>query len=165
MNMFCVCMSVCVFEPITMSITSYPRYPLHTPTTYDTSTNTHTHSRTFSAVIKTLGVRGIGDTQVCSVVQCSVCVHLVYPNHVLRFYYTILHYTTLHCTFFLTTQCGFKLFSRRACQLICPNMHVERWVFDIEMLMLARTFEVQHFAHVCVCVLCRVIYGVMQCGV
>ncbi|KAJ1545422.1 dolichyl-phosphate beta-glucosyltransferase [Cladochytrium tenue] len=36
------------------------------------------------------------------------------------------------------TQCGFKLLSRRAATMIMPNMHVEGWIFDIELLLLAR---------------------------
>ncbi|KAI9495879.1 nucleotide-diphospho-sugar transferase [Zychaea mexicana] len=36
------------------------------------------------------------------------------------------------------TQCGFKLFTRKSAQLIFPNMHVERWIFDIECLMIAQ---------------------------
>ncbi|KAJ2076952.1 dolichyl-phosphate beta-glucosyltransferase [Coemansia sp. RSA 988] len=36
------------------------------------------------------------------------------------------------------TQCGFKLFSRKAARLIFPNMHVERFIFDIEILLLAK---------------------------
>ncbi|KAJ2494920.1 dolichyl-phosphate beta-glucosyltransferase [Coemansia sp. RSA 1836] len=36
------------------------------------------------------------------------------------------------------TQCGFKLFSRQAARLVFPNMHVERFIFDIEILLLAR---------------------------
>ncbi|KAG0234499.1 dolichyl-phosphate beta-glucosyltransferase [Actinomortierella wolfii] len=36
------------------------------------------------------------------------------------------------------TQCGFKLFSRKAAQAIFPHMHVEGWVFDIEVLMAAQ---------------------------
>ncbi|KAJ1887086.1 dolichyl-phosphate beta-glucosyltransferase, partial [Kickxella alabastrina] len=36
------------------------------------------------------------------------------------------------------TQCGFKLFSRKAARLVFPNMHVERFIFDIEILLLAR---------------------------
>ncbi|KAJ2008541.1 dolichyl-phosphate beta-glucosyltransferase [Coemansia thaxteri] len=36
------------------------------------------------------------------------------------------------------TQCGFKLFSREAARRIFPNMHVERFIFDIEILLLAR---------------------------
>ncbi|TPX31917.1 hypothetical protein SmJEL517_g04877 [Synchytrium microbalum] len=35
------------------------------------------------------------------------------------------------------TQCGFKLFSRNAAQIVIPNMHVEGFIFDIEMLLLA----------------------------
>jgi dolichyl-phosphate beta-glucosyltransferase len=40
------------------------------------------------------------------------------------------------------TQCGFKLLSRAACQKIIPRMHVERWIFDIEMLVLAELLEI-----------------------
>ncbi|RUO96817.1 nucleotide-diphospho-sugar transferase [Jimgerdemannia flammicorona] len=36
------------------------------------------------------------------------------------------------------TQCGFKLFTRAAARRIFPNMHVERWIFDIEILLLAQ---------------------------
>ncbi|EGF79205.1 hypothetical protein BATDEDRAFT_4560, partial [Batrachochytrium dendrobatidis JAM81] len=35
------------------------------------------------------------------------------------------------------TQCGFKLFTRQAAQLIFPCMHVEGWIFDIEILVIA----------------------------
>ncbi|KAJ3330944.1 dolichyl-phosphate beta-glucosyltransferase [Blyttiomyces sp. JEL0837] len=35
------------------------------------------------------------------------------------------------------TQCGFKLVSRSAVATIFPKMHVEGWIFDIEMLLLA----------------------------
>ncbi|EMR09665.1 hypothetical protein PNEG_01855 [Pneumocystis murina B123] len=38
------------------------------------------------------------------------------------------------------TQCGFKLFTRRAALMIFPNMHVEKWIFDIEVLILAEIF-------------------------
>lgn len=36
------------------------------------------------------------------------------------------------------TQCGFKLFTRSAARRIFPNMHVERWIFDVEVLLLAQ---------------------------
>ncbi|KAJ2843768.1 dolichyl-phosphate beta-glucosyltransferase [Coemansia brasiliensis] len=36
------------------------------------------------------------------------------------------------------TQCGFKLFSREAARKIFPNMHVERFIFDVEILLLAK---------------------------
>ncbi|KAJ3104620.1 dolichyl-phosphate beta-glucosyltransferase [Phlyctochytrium planicorne] len=35
------------------------------------------------------------------------------------------------------TQCGFKLFSRNAARKIFTNVHVEGWIFDIELLLLA----------------------------
>ncbi|EXJ79739.1 dolichyl-phosphate beta-glucosyltransferase [Capronia epimyces CBS 606.96] len=35
------------------------------------------------------------------------------------------------------TQCGFKLFSRPALPYIVPHMHMDGWIFDVEMLMLA----------------------------
>ncbi|KAJ1914465.1 dolichyl-phosphate beta-glucosyltransferase [Tieghemiomyces parasiticus] len=40
------------------------------------------------------------------------------------------------------TQCGFKLFTRRAAQAIFTHLHVERWIFDIEVLMLAGYFDI-----------------------
>ncbi|XBW34764.1 hypothetical protein QEN19_000331 [Hanseniaspora menglaensis] len=35
------------------------------------------------------------------------------------------------------TQCGFKLFNRRSMNLIFPFMRTERWIFDVEILILA----------------------------
>jgi dolichyl-phosphate beta-glucosyltransferase len=35
------------------------------------------------------------------------------------------------------TQCGFKLFTRDALQLIFPFMHTEGWIFDVEVLIIA----------------------------
>ncbi|KAK9473752.1 nucleotide-diphospho-sugar transferase [Dipodascopsis tothii] len=35
------------------------------------------------------------------------------------------------------TQCGFKLFTRKAAVQIFPNMHNEGWIFDVEILILA----------------------------
>ena len=36
------------------------------------------------------------------------------------------------------TQCGFKLFSRRAAQNIFPYQHLATWIFDVELLLLAK---------------------------
>lgn len=36
------------------------------------------------------------------------------------------------------TQCGFKLFSREACQMLFMNQHVQRWCFDPELLVIGR---------------------------
>lgn len=35
------------------------------------------------------------------------------------------------------TQCGFKLFTREAARMVFPNQHIERWAFDVELLLLA----------------------------
>lgn len=34
------------------------------------------------------------------------------------------------------TQCGFKMFNRQAVANIFPHMHTERWIFDVEILLL-----------------------------
>ena len=36
------------------------------------------------------------------------------------------------------TQCGFKLFSRAAAQRIFPYQHLSTWIFDVELLLLAK---------------------------
>jgi len=36
------------------------------------------------------------------------------------------------------TQCGFKLFTRRAAQQIFPVQHLATWIFDVELLLLAK---------------------------
>lgn len=36
------------------------------------------------------------------------------------------------------TQCGFKLFTRRAARTLFGLMHVERWAFDVEVLFVAQ---------------------------
>lgn len=40
------------------------------------------------------------------------------------------------------TQCGFKLFSRPSLPYIIPYMHMEGWIFDVEMLMLAEFADI-----------------------
>ena len=44
---------------------------------------------------------------------------------------------------FADTQCGFKVFTRRASQKIFPLQRIERWGFDPEVLFLARKFGFQ----------------------
>jgi len=39
------------------------------------------------------------------------------------------------------TQCGFKLFTRKSALNIFNNIHVEGWIFDIEVLLLAQYFN------------------------
>lgn len=46
------------------------------------------------------------------------------------------------------TQCGFKMFSRATAAHIFPLAHIDRWIFDVELLLLAemasRASEAQH---------------------
>jgi dolichyl-phosphate beta-glucosyltransferase len=41
------------------------------------------------------------------------------------------------------TQCGFKMFSRSTARKIFPFMHVEGWIFDIEVLHLASSKRIR----------------------
>ncbi len=36
------------------------------------------------------------------------------------------------------TQCGFKLFSRAAARQLFPAQHLPTWIFDVELLLLAK---------------------------
>ncbi|WFD41473.1 dolichyl-phosphate beta-glucosyltransferase [Malassezia psittaci] len=49
------------------------------------------------------------------------------------------------------TQCGFKLFSRESARVIFPLAHIDRWIFDVELLLLAemasRKSEADHTLH------------------
>ena len=40
------------------------------------------------------------------------------------------------------TQCGFKLFTRRAAQQIFPQQHLTTWIFDVELLLLAKQLRI-----------------------
>ena len=40
------------------------------------------------------------------------------------------------------TQCGFKLFSRRAARAIFPHQHLATWIFDVELLLRAKALGV-----------------------
>lgn len=40
------------------------------------------------------------------------------------------------------TQCGFKLFTRQAARLLFPYLHISRWAFDVELLLLSRLQKV-----------------------
>jgi dolichyl-phosphate beta-glucosyltransferase len=41
------------------------------------------------------------------------------------------------------TQCGFKLFTRKAAQIIFKNLHLVRWAFDVEMLYIAQHSDIK----------------------
>ncbi|OCH86549.1 Alg5-prov protein [Obba rivulosa] len=40
------------------------------------------------------------------------------------------------------TQCGFKLFSRKAARALFPAQHLPAWAFDVELLLLARSTDI-----------------------
>ena len=40
------------------------------------------------------------------------------------------------------TQCGFKLFTRSAARLIFPFQHLSGWIFDVELLLIAKQLRV-----------------------
>ena len=40
------------------------------------------------------------------------------------------------------TQCGFKLFSRSAAQQMFPAQHLSTWIFDVELLLLAKQLRI-----------------------
>ncbi|PVD34871.1 hypothetical protein C0Q70_06150 [Pomacea canaliculata] len=40
------------------------------------------------------------------------------------------------------TQCGFKLLTRPAADLLFRNLHVNRWAFDVDLLYLAQHFQI-----------------------
>lgn len=42
----------------------------------------------------------------------------------------------------LDTQCGFKIWSRKAARQIFPAQHLERWAFDLEVLYLAFSLNI-----------------------
>lgn len=39
------------------------------------------------------------------------------------------------------TQCGFKLFTRAAARRLFPVLHIERWAFDVELVMVAHRLQ------------------------
>ncbi|KAJ3130368.1 dolichyl-phosphate beta-glucosyltransferase [Nowakowskiella sp. JEL0407] len=61
-------------------------------------------------------------------------------NFVMHGFHTILY--ILGIGSIRDTQCGFKLLSRNAAQQIIPNMHVEGWIFDIELLLIAQMLKI-----------------------
>lgn len=40
------------------------------------------------------------------------------------------------------TQCGFKLFTRAAARQLFPSQHLPTWIFDVELLLLAKELSI-----------------------
>lgn len=41
------------------------------------------------------------------------------------------------------TQCGFKMFSRASARMIFPSLHIKRWAFDIEIVIIAQILSLE----------------------
>jgi dolichyl-phosphate beta-glucosyltransferase len=81
-----------------------------------------------------IGSRGLSDSQ--------VEVHQAWPRETMgRLFNTILR--SLLPIQFMDTQCGFKLFSRKAVDIILPRMHLEGFAFDVEMLIIAQANQLR----------------------
>lgn len=67
-------------------------------------------------------------------------------NTLMRGFHLFIRLLTPHQTSRIKdTQCGFKLFSRASLPYIIPYMHMEGWIFDVEMLMLAESAGIPMF--------------------
>ena len=87
--------------------------------------------------------------QTISIIICICRAHLEEQSIATRqLYRTVLmhgfHFlVTILCSNSIKdTQCGFKLFTRKAATLLFSNLHLERWAFDIEIIFLAERFHV-----------------------
>ena len=50
--------------------------------------------------------------------------------------------TAIGINYINDTQCGFKLFTRRAAYKIFTNMHLNRWAFDVEMFYIGKALNI-----------------------
>jgi dolichyl-phosphate beta-glucosyltransferase len=76
-----------------------------------------------------IGSRGLSDSQ--------VEVHQPWPREMMgKMFNTMLH--SLLPIEFMDTQCGFKMFSRKAVDIILPKMYLESFAFDVEILIIAQ---------------------------
>lgn len=76
-----------------------------------------------------IGSRGLSDSK--------VEVHQAWPREMMgKLFNTLLR--SLLPLDFMDTQCGFKMFSRKAVDIILPKMHLDGFAFDVEMLIIAQ---------------------------
>lgn len=61
-------------------------------------------------------------------------------NILMKSFHLLVH--TLGVQGIKDTQCGFKLFTRNCAQKIFGNLHIKRWAFDIELLLLANMLSI-----------------------
>ncbi|KAF2355298.1 Glycosyltransferase 2-like [Trinorchestia longiramus] len=97
------------------------------------------------------------DTSESLAVVCGSRAHLEEDSVAQRsLFRTVLMYGFHALVWFFTvrgvkdTQCGFKLLTRRAARIIFQNLHIERWAFDVEMLVIAQKLGIP-ISEVAVC--------------
>ncbi|MCI0441621.1 glycosyltransferase family 2 protein [bacterium] len=76
-----------------------------------------------------IGSRGLSDSQ--------VEVHQAWAREMMGKMFNAMLRSLLPIEF-KDTQCGFKMFSRKAVDIILPKMHLESFAFDVEMLIIAQ---------------------------
>lgn len=69
-------------------------------------------------------------------------VHQAWPREMMGKLFNILLRSLLPLGF-MDTQCGFKMFSRKAIDIILPKMHLDGFAFDVEMLVIAQANQLQ----------------------
>jgi dolichyl-phosphate beta-glucosyltransferase len=81
-----------------------------------------------------IGSRGLSGSQ--------VEVHQAWPREMMGKMFNALLRSLLPIQF-MDTQCGFKMFSRKAIDIILPKMHLESFAFDVEMLIIAQVNQLR----------------------
>jgi dolichyl-phosphate beta-glucosyltransferase len=72
----------------------------------------------------------------------QVEVHQAWPREMMGKLFNILLRSLLPIDF-MDTQCGFKMFSRKAVDTILPKMHLDGFAFDVEMLIIAQANQLK----------------------
>jgi dolichyl-phosphate beta-glucosyltransferase len=81
-----------------------------------------------------IGSRGLPDS--------NVQVHQAWPRELMGKVFNLVLRTLLPLKF-KDTQCGFKIFSRKAIDLILPRMSINGFAFDVEMLIISQVNHLQ----------------------
>jgi dolichyl-phosphate beta-glucosyltransferase len=76
-----------------------------------------------------IGSRGLADS--------NVEVHQAWPREMMGKIFNAFLRSLLPLEF-MDTQCGFKMFNRKAANVILPRMHLDGFAFDVEMLIIAQ---------------------------
>ncbi len=76
-----------------------------------------------------IGSRGLSDS--------NVEVHQAWPREMMGKIFNTFLRSVLPLEF-MDTQCGFKMFSKKAASIILPRMHLDGFAFDVEMLIIAQ---------------------------